>query len=141
MKNFDETHLFEIIEFNNIECSRRGESFGVKSELLLEIINKVNELSNISDDSERILRQASTLLGLVVFKQPFNNANKSTATAVTIDFLQSNGLYINVSDNKTQTELLDILEKIMYLFEDESEKGVFWIKEFLERNVRKLHGF
>ncbi|MEM3143278.1 MAG: hypothetical protein QXG67_01315 [Candidatus Nitrosotenuis sp.] len=124
MKKFDKTHVSEIIEFNNIECSRRNESFGVNTELLLEIINKVNELSNILDDNERTLRQASTFWGLVVFRQPFNNANKSTATAVAIDFLHSNGFQINVSDIKIQTELLGILENIMYLFEDESEKGI-----------------
>jgi prophage maintenance system killer protein len=139
MKKFDKTHVSEIIEFNNIECSRRNESFGVKTELLFEIINKINELSNIPDDNERILRQTSTLWGLVVFRQPFNNANKSTATAVAIDFLRSNGFQINVSNIKIQTELLDILEKIMYLFEDESEKGILWIKEFLEKHLRKLH--
>jgi len=78
-------------------------------------------------------------LGLVVFEQPFNNANKSTATVVTIDFLHANGFDLELSGIKLQTELLDILEKIMYLFEDESRKGIFMVEEFLEKHLKKLH--
>ena len=61
MKRFDEIHVSEIIEYNKIECPRRNESFGVKTELLLEIIGKVNQLSDIKFDRERVLKQASTL--------------------------------------------------------------------------------
>jgi prophage maintenance system killer protein len=139
MKRFDEFHISEIIEYNKIECARRNELFNVKSQLLLEIIDKVNQLSDISDDRERILKQASTLMGLIVFEQPFNNANKSTATAVTIDFLHSNGFDLDIKDIRKQSELLDILEKIMYLFEDESQKGVLMIREFLEKHMKELH--
>ena len=135
MKRFNEFHVSEIIEYNKIECSRRNESFNVKSQLLLEIIDKVNQLSGISDDRERVLRQASTFIGLTVFEQPFNNANKSTATAVTIDFLHSNGFDLGVKDIKIESELLDILEKIMYLFEDETQKGILMIREFLEKHL------
>lgn len=139
MKRFDEIHVSEIIEYNRIECSRRNESFNVKSQLLLEIIDKVNQLSDISDDRERVLRQASTFMGLTVFEQPFNNANKSTATAVTIDFLHSNSFDLDVRNIRKQSELLDILEKIMYLFEDESQKGVLLVREFLEKHMEELH--
>ncbi len=100
MKRFEEFHVSEIIEYNRLECSRRNESFNVKSQLLSEIIDKVNQLSDISDDKRRILEQASTLMGLIVFRQPFNNGNKSTATAVTVDFLHSNGFDIDVKDAK-----------------------------------------
>jgi prophage maintenance system killer protein len=78
-------------------------------------------------------------MGLIVFEQPFNNANKSTATAVTMDFLHSNGFDFDVKDIRKQSELLDILEKIMYLFEDESQKGIFMVSEFLEKHMKKLH--
>jgi len=139
MKKFDEFHVSEIIEYDRIECSRRNESFGVKSQLLLEIIDKVNQLSDISDDRERILEQASMFMGLIVFEQPFNNANKSTAVAVTIDFLYSNGFALDVKNIRKQAELLDILEKVMYLFEDESQKGVLMVRGFLKRHMKKLH--
>ena len=139
MKRFDEFHISEIIEYNKIECSRRNELFNVKSQLLLEIIDKVNQLSDISDNRERILKQASTFMGLIVFEQPFNNANKSTATAVTIDFLHSNGFDLDIKDVRKQSELLDILEKTMYLFEDESQKGVLMIRGFLEKHMKELH--
>lgn len=139
MKKFDEFHVSEIIEYNKIECSRRNESFNVKSQLLLEIIDKTNQLSDISNDRDRVLKQASTFMGLIVFEQPFNNANKSTATAVTIDFLHSNGFDFDVRDIRKQSELLDILEKVMYLFEDESQKGVFMVRAFLEKHMKKLH--
>lgn len=78
-------------------------------------------------------------MGLIVFWQPFNNANKSTATAVTIDFLHSNGFDVDLLDAKIQSELLDIQEKTMYLFEDGSQKGICMLKEFLERYLKALH--
>lgn len=112
--------MSEIMEYNRVECSRRSESFNVKSQLLSEIIDKVNQSSGILDNRERVLEQASTFMGLIIFEQPFNNANKSTATAVTIDFLHSNGFDVDFRDAKIQSELLDIQEKTMYLFEDES---------------------
>jgi hypothetical protein len=56
MKKFDEFHVSEIIEYNKIECSRRNESFNVKSQLLLEIIDKTNQLSDISNDRDRVLK-------------------------------------------------------------------------------------
>ena len=136
MKRFDEVQIAEIIEYNKIECSRRKESFGVKTELLRDIINKVNSLSDLKNDKERILEQASTFMGLIVFEQPFTNANKSTATAVTIDFLYSNGFELDLNNSKAQSELLDILEKIMYLFEDESENGVLMVRTFMEKYAK-----
>jgi len=139
MKRFDESHMAEIIEYNRLECSRRNELFNVESQLLSKIIDKMNQSSDILDNKERVLEQASIFMGLIVFEQPFSNANKSTATAVTIDFLHSNGFDVDLRDTKIQSELLDIQEKTMYLFEDESRKGIDMLKEFLIRRMRALH--
>lgn len=139
MKRFDAVHVSQFIDYNRIECSRRNESFGVRSQLLFEIVNEVNQLSDTPSDKERVLAQVSTLMRMIIFKQPFNNANKSTATAVTIDFLRSNDFDLDLNNTKMQSEFLDILEKIMYLFEDESQKGVLMVREFLEKNIMKLH--
>lgn len=105
-------------------------------ELLDDIIRKVNLLSDISDDRERVLKQASTLMGLIVFEQPFNNANKATATSSTIQFLKLNGYGLDLGSEKIQDELLQILENVMYLFEDESPKGVLMIRKFLEKQLK-----
>ncbi|MBI5697233.1 MAG: hypothetical protein HZC29_01760 [Thaumarchaeota archaeon] len=136
MKRFDLIHINEIIEYNKIECDRRNESCNVKLQLLHEIIEKVNELADIPDTQKRVLVQASTLAGLIVFEQPFNNANKSTATVTMIDFLHSNGFELELKDSHKQQELLEILEQIMYLFEGESHKGIVRIREFLEKYIQ-----
>ena len=136
MKRFDESHIEEIIEYNKIECSRRNESFGVKIELLYEIIEKTNRLEGIMDHRERVLSQTSTITGLLVFEQPFNNANKSTATATMLDFLHSNNFELELRDGKKQQELLSMLDQIMYLFEDESHKGIAMIRMFLEKYIK-----
>lgn len=138
MKKFEELNIEEIVEYNKIECGRRKESFGVKMSLLYEIFDKVNELERI-EEAKRVLSQASTLVGLIVFWQPFSNANKSTATAAMLDFLASNGYELDLSDSKRQQEFVDLLERVVYLFEDESQKGVEMLKFFLERYMKRSH--
>jgi len=46
---------------------------------------------------------------------------------------------LDIKDVRKQSEFLDILEKIMYLFENESQKGVLMIREFLEKHMKELH--
>lgn len=136
MKRFEVYHVEDMITWNKKETSERKESFGVKRELLNDIINRVNLLSDISDNMERVLKQASTLMGLIVFEQPFNNANKATATSSTIRFLGLNGYELDLESEKAQDELLQILESVMYLFEDQSEQGIITVRKFLEKQLR-----
>ena len=77
------------------------------------------------------------LVGLIVFEQPFNNANKATSTASMINFLRLNGYELDLRSETEQDKLLQILNDIMYLFEGESQKGVITVKEFLKRHVKK----
>lgn len=77
-----------------------------------------------------------TLMGLIVFEQPFNNTNKATATSSTIQFLRVNGYELDLESEKTQDELLQMLESIMYLFEDQSQIGVTSIRKFLEKYLK-----
>jgi len=138
MKKFEVHHVDDIIAWNRKETSERGESFGVKIDMLNDIIKKVNVLSDTADDKERVIKQASTLLGSIVFEQPFNNANKATATSAAIQFLRINGYELDLESESTQDELLQMLEAIMYLFEDQSERGIANVKVFLERRIRVL---
>lgn len=64
MKRFEKTHVEDMISWNKKEASERGESFGVKIDVLNNIVDKVNQLSDISDDKDRILRQASNTDGV-----------------------------------------------------------------------------
>ncbi|WP_268544397.1 hypothetical protein [Candidatus Nitrosotenuis cloacae] len=138
MKRFESHHIEDIVAWNKRETSGRKESFGVKTDLLNEIIKKVNGLSEIANDRERVLIQASTLMGLIVFEQPFNNSNKATATSATIQFLKLNGYKLDLESETVQDELLDMLEAIMYLFEDQSERGISDIRTFLEKQISDL---
>lgn len=135
MKKFEVRHIEDIISWNRKETSERKESFGVKMDLLNDIIRRVNLLSDISDDKERVLKQASTLVGLIVFEQPFNNANKATATSSAIHFLRFNGYELDLKSDKIQDELLRILNDIMYLFEGQSEQGILWVRTLLEKQT------
>ncbi len=136
MKRFESQHVEDMASWNKKETTERKESFGVKMELLNDIIKKVNHLSDVSGDRERVLRQASTLIGLIVFEQPFNNANKATATSSAIQFLKLNGYELDLKSEKIQDELLQILESAMYLFEDQSEQGIAIVREFLEKQLK-----
>ncbi|MBM3904393.1 MAG: hypothetical protein FJ357_04605 [Thaumarchaeota archaeon] len=137
MKKFEEDDIQRIINWNKKEASRRKESFGVKIDLLQEIIEKVNQFSNMPNEEERILQQTSSLIGLIVFWQPFNNANKATAMSSAIHFLRSNGYELDLISEGVQDELLQILNDVMYLFEDESQKGVNMVSEFMKQQIRK----
>lgn len=121
MKRLETHHIEDIISWNKKETNERKESFGVKLEVLNGIVDKINLLSDILDDKERVLRQMSTLIGLIVFEQPFNNGNKATATSSAIQFLRTNGYELDLESEKAQDELLQMLDSIMYLFEDQSE--------------------
>lgn len=138
MKRFESHHIDDMVVWNKREVIDRKESFGVKIDLLNDIIKKVNMLSDIGDCRERVLRQASTLMGLIVFEQPFNNANKATAASATIQFLRLNGYELDLEPEIVQDELLKMLEAIMYLFEDQSERGIISIRTFLEKRIRDL---
>lgn len=127
-----------MVAWNKKETSNRRESFGVTIDLLNDIIKKVNILSEIADSRERALRQASTLVGLIVFEQPFNNANKATAVSTAIQFLKLNGYELDLESEKIQDELLKMLEGIMYLFEGQSERGISDIRTFMEKQIRDL---
>lgn len=138
MKKFESQHIEDIVVWNKKEVSNRGESFGVQIDLLNYIIKKVNKLSEIADNRERALRQASTLVGLIVFEQPFNNANKATAVSTAIQFLKLNGYELDLESEQIQDELLRMLEAVMYLFEGQSERGISDIRTFMERQIRNL---
>lgn len=137
MRRFEDSDIQYIIDWNKKETSQRKESFGVKIDLLQEIIEKVNLASDITNNDERMLQQSSLLIGLIVFWQPFNNANKATAMASTNHFLRLNGYELDLKSDSVQDELLKILNDIMYLFENESQKGVSMIGELLKKQIRK----
>lgn len=136
MKRLEMHHVEDIISWNKKETNERKESFGVKLEVLNGIIDKVNLLSDISDDKEPVLRQISTLIGLIVFEQPFNNGNKATAVSSAIQFLRVNGYELDLESEKDQDELLQMLDSIMYLFEDQSEEGIVAVRKFLEKHLK-----
>ncbi|HEX9845840.1 MAG TPA: hypothetical protein VGA92_05180 [Candidatus Nitrosotenuis sp.] len=136
MKRLETQHVEDIISWNKKETNERKESFGVKLEVLNGIVDKVNLLSDILDDKERVLRQMSTLIGLIVFEQPFNNGNKATATSSAIQFLRTDGYELDLESEKAQDELLQMLDSIMYLFEDQSEQGIIAVRKFLEKHLK-----
>ena len=104
-----------IIALNKLIVERRNESFGLDdTEVFYDTFRSVNEFNAIPDPRIRMIKKASKLLSGLVWGQPFKNGNKSTATAVTVYFLQKNGYDLRFVSKKEKQEYFQLLEDTAY---------------------------
>ncbi len=118
---FSTDEINSIIEANKKIVTDRRETFGFNSERLQKVFDFVNSIREpfLKDKRKRIILKASHLLGGITFLQPFNNGNKTTATAATTEFLRRNGYDLIFETEKEEDEHIALLEKTLYKFEDD----------------------
>jgi len=136
-ENFSQEFISDIINVNRFLVAGRRESFDVSLERLHKVFDFVNEPIHISDDRVRIIVRAARILGGITFEQPFNNANKTTATTVTVDFLRSNGYDLPIINESDEEEHIELLEKTLYKFEGD-HTIISEVEEYLLRKVVPL---
>jgi prophage maintenance system killer protein len=134
-ENFSNELIDRIILFNRQIVDHRRESFGVNYERIERVFSKANLFNDIADQRTRIIKKATAILGGISWQQPFNNGNKTTAITFTKYFLQKNGFDLKISTDQEEDELIDLLVKTVYKFEDDST--IFTeIEEYLNGKVK-----
>ncbi len=134
-ENFSNELIRNIILGNKHIVNHRNESFGVNNERIEWVFSKANSFNDIKDQRTRIIKKATVVLGGISWQQPFNNGNKTIAIIVTKYFLQKNGFDLRLSTDQEEDELIDLLVRTMYKFED--DLTIFSeIEEYLNRKVK-----
>jgi prophage maintenance system killer protein len=134
LENFSPELIKNIIRGNEHIVSHRKESFGVNAERIEWVFSKVNSFNDIKDQRTRIIKKATAVLAGISWQQPFNNGNKTTALIVTKYFLRKNGFDLRLSTEQEEDELIDLLIKTMYKYED--DPTIFSeVEEYLDRVV------
>ncbi len=133
-ENFSKELINSIILGNKHIVNHRNESFGVNDERIEWVFSKANSFNDIKDQRTRIIKKSTAVLGGISWQQPFNNGNKTIAIIVTKYFLQKNGFDLRLSTDQEEDELIDLLIRTMYKFED--DPTIFSeIEEYLNRKV------
>ncbi|MGI0063012.1 MAG: Fic family protein [Nitrosotalea sp.] len=133
-EDFSGELINNIILGNKHLVNHRNESFGVNDERIKWVFSKANSFNDIKDQRTRIIKKATAVLGGISWQQPFNNGNKTMAIIVAKYFLQKNGFDLRLSTDQEEDELIDLLVKTMYKFED--DPTIFSeIEEYLNRKV------
>jgi prophage maintenance system killer protein len=93
----------DIILFNKLTVTKRGESFEVDRDDLYKLLNKINSYNNIQNRRLRIIKKATHILAGISYYQPFYDGNKETAHSTTILFLRRNGFNLpNTSNDRKE---------------------------------------
>lgn len=133
-ENFSKELINNIILGNKHIVNHRNESFGVDDERIEWVFSKANSFNDIKDQKTRIIKKATAVLGGISWQQPFNNGNKTMAIIVAKYFLRKNGFDLKLSTDQEEDELIDLLVRTMYKFED--DPTIFSeIEEYLNRKV------
>ncbi|MGI0065717.1 MAG: Fic family protein [Nitrosopumilaceae archaeon] len=133
-ENFSKEIINSIILGNKHIVNHRNESFGVNDERIEWVFSKANSFNDIKDQRTRIIKKATAILGGISWQQPFNNGNKTIAIILTKYFLQKNGFDLRLSTDQEEDELIDLLIRTVYKFED--DPTIFSeIEEYLNRKV------
>jgi prophage maintenance system killer protein len=137
-ENFSDELIKNIIHGNEYIVSLRKESFGVNGERIEWIFSKANSFNDVKDKRKRIIKKTTAVLAGISWQQPFNNGNKTTAVIVTKYFLQKNGFDLRLSIEQEEDELIDLLTRTVYKYED--DPTIFSeVEEYLNRKVVLLN--
>lgn len=133
-ENFSDELIKNIIHGNEHLVNHRKESFGVNDERIEWVFSKANSFNDVKDKRTRIIKKATAVLAGISWQQPFNNGNKTIALIVTKYFLLKNGFDLRISTEQEEDELIDLLTKTMYKYED--DPTIFSeVEEYLNRKV------
>ena len=84
---------------------------------------------------EKKIRKISILIVGLSYDQPFKNGNKRTALVISILLLRLANYDIPFSTKKQKYEVFDLLESLMYKFEDDVPILIDEVEEFLRKRV------
>jgi len=118
---FSDKNIENVIDLNRQIVANRDEPFGLDdSQAFYNIFRRVNGFGSESDHKLRIVKKSATLLSGIVWKQPFKNGNKATASAITKYFLQKNGYFFPLSTDNDEREYFKLLERTVEKFEGDA---------------------
>ena len=128
-----------IIDANKQICKQSNEIFGLDHpEKLDEIISNIRTINRIEDEKERIIRKISILIVGLSYDQPFKNGNKRTSLVISILLLRLAHFDIPFHTKEQKKEVFDLLEDLMYKFEDDIPKLTDEVEEFFRTRIVKI---
>jgi len=135
---FSDKNIENVIDLNRQIVANRDEPFGLDdSQVFYDIFRRVNGFGGELDPKLRIIKKSATLLSGIVWKRPFKNGNKATATAITKYFLQKNGYFFPLSTDDDEREYFKLLERTVEKVE--GDKTIYSeIEEYLFGKVIRI---
>ena len=128
-----------VIVANRQICQQSNEEFGLAHpEKLDEIVSSIRRMDRIEDSRERIIRKISILIVGLCYDQPFKNGNKRTALVISILLLRITHYDIPFHTREQKREVYDLLESLMYKFEDDVPLLIDEVEEFLRAHVVEI---
>jgi prophage maintenance system killer protein len=126
----------EIIRINKKIVTARGESFGVKRDIIIDVIHSMNAVKVYlpNNNRKRIIKKTSIFLARITWEQPFNNGNKSTALYFIIQYLNKNKFDLLMDNSKIKNKIFNLLKKTVMKFENE-DSIIEEVFQFLDNNV------
>ncbi len=104
-------------------------------EKLDEIVSNIRRIDRIEDSREKIIRKISILIVGLCYDQPFKNGNKRTALVISILLLRLAKYDISFHTKEQKHEVFDLLEGLMYKFEDDVPLLIDEVEEFLRKRI------
>ena len=132
---FSETEIDEIIQYNKKIVEEDGDSFEVDLNILSSIFDKVNTwYEKEVDKRTRIIKKTTRILAGITFNQPFYEANKRTATIVTLMFLNRNGFDIPLIHTNQKRKYYNLLMATM--LKSRTDPAIYSeVEEYLQQEV------
>jgi len=128
-----------VIEANKQMCEQSNEEYGLDDpEKLDEIIFNIQSVDRIENKRERIIRKVSLLLVGLGYNQPFKNGNKRTALSISILMLRLTQFDIPFYTKEQKKEVFDLLENLMFKFEDDIPDLIPEVEHFLRDRIVKI---
>ena len=128
-----------IIDANKQICQQSNEPFGLDNpEKLDEIISNIRAIDRIEDEKEKVIRKISILIVGLSYDQPFKNGNKRTSLAISILLLRLAHYDISFHNKEQKKEVFDLLEGLMYKFEDDIPMLTDEVEDFLRSRIVKI---
>ncbi len=125
-----------VIDANKQICQQSNEPFGLDyPEKLDEIVSNIRRIDRIEDSREKIIRKISILIVGLCYDQPFKNGNKRTALVISILLLRLAKYDISFHTKEQKHEVFDLLEGLMYKFEDDVPLLIDEVEEFLRKRI------
>ena len=128
-----------VIDANKQICRQSNEEFGLDNPKKLdEIISNIRAIDRIEDEREKIIRKISILIVGLSYDQPFKNGNKRTSLVISILLLRLVHYDIPFYTKEQKHEVYNLLENLMYKFEDNVPKLIDEVEDFLRTRIVKI---